>query len=140
MESKSFHFANYSFVITFISCFFFHLSCLLVLTFVCSWFGPLSIDWTIIFITLKGKKQCWPFRFSFWDVTNVVTFFTMDNNKISSNITRIWHYLSIYFSNLDCLNYLGFLWMFLLLIMNFFFSKFFKKSMLFVFTTWWPPN
>ncbi len=34
-----------------------------------------------------------------------------------------------FFSNLDCLDYLGFLRMFLLLIVDFFFSKFFKGSM-----------
>jgi hypothetical protein len=73
--------------------------------------------------------------FLFQDATNVVTFFTMDKNKTFSNITRIWHYLLIYFSNLDSLDCLRFLRMFLLLLMDYFFSKFFKKSMLFVFTT-----
>jgi hypothetical protein len=116
----------------------FHLTCLLVLTFVCSWFGSLFTNYTTMFVTLKGRKQCWPFRFLFWDATNVVTFFTMDKNKTSYNITRIWHYLSIYFSILNYLYFWGFLRMFLLLIVDFFFSKFFKKSMLFVFATWWP--
>jgi hypothetical protein len=40
---------------------------------------------------LKGRKWCWPFRFLFRDVVDVVTFFTMDKNKTSSNIMRIWH-------------------------------------------------
>jgi hypothetical protein len=53
------------------------------------------------------------------------------SSKLWTNIMKIWHYLSFYFSNLDCLNYLGFLRMFLLIIMDFFFSKFFKKSMVF---------
>jgi hypothetical protein len=46
--------------------------------------------------------------FLFQNVANVDTSFTMDNNKTFSNITRILHYLSIYFSNLDFLDYLGF--------------------------------
>jgi hypothetical protein len=58
-------------------------------------------------------------------------FFTMNKNKTSFNIMRIWHYLSIYFSNLYYLNYLGFLQMFLLLIEDCFFSKLFKILMLF---------
>jgi hypothetical protein len=62
-----------------------------------------------MFATLKGRKQCWPFRFLFRDAADVVTFLTMEKNKTSSNFRRIWHYLSIYFSNLDCLNCLGFL-------------------------------
>ncbi len=103
--------------------------CLLVLTFICSWFRLLFTDCVTMFATLKRRKPCWPFKFLFRDATNVMIFLTMDKNKTSFYFTRIWHYLSIYFSNLNCLNCLGFLWMFLLLIMDFFFSKFFKISM-----------
>jgi len=28
-----------------------------------------------MFVTLERRKQCWPFRFLFRDVTDVVTFF-----------------------------------------------------------------
>ncbi len=84
-------FWNFFFVIIFLSWYFFHLLCLLVLTFVCTWFGPLFTNCATIFATLKGRKWCWPFRFLFRDVVDVVTFFTMDKNKTSSNIMRIWH-------------------------------------------------
>jgi hypothetical protein len=112
--------------------------CLLVLTFVCNRLGLLFANCTTMFVTLKMRKWFWSFKYLFQDATNVVTLLTMDKNK-TSNFTRIWHYVSIYFSNLDCLSCLNFLWMLSLLIVDCFFSKFFKKSMLFVFTTWWPP-
>jgi hypothetical protein len=50
-----------------------------------------------MFVTLKGRKWCWPFKFLFWDAINVVTFLTMDKNKISFYFMSIWHYLSILF-------------------------------------------
>ncbi len=77
--------------------FFFHLAYLLILTFICNWFGLLFVDCATMFVTLKGRKWCWPFKFLFWDAINVVTFLTMDKNKISFYFMSIWHYLSILF-------------------------------------------
>jgi len=108
--------------------------CLLILTFVCSWFRSLFTDYAMMFTILERRKRCWPFKILFWYATNVMTFLTMDKNKNSFNFTRIWHYLSIYFSILDCLNCLGFLWMFLLLIVDIFLFKKFQENHCYLFS------
>jgi hypothetical protein len=53
MEFKSFHFASYFFVITFLSWYF---GSLLILTFVYSWFRLLFANYMTMFATFKGRK------------------------------------------------------------------------------------
>jgi hypothetical protein len=45
----------------------------LILSLVCSWFGPLFVEYATLFTTLKGRKQCWPLSFLFQDGADVVT-------------------------------------------------------------------
>jgi len=69
-------------------------SCLLVLTFVCSWIKLLFANYKMLFVALKGRKKCWSLHFLFQDGVDVLAYLSMNNHKSR----RILHYLS-YFKN-----------------------------------------
>ncbi len=43
----------------------------------------LFIDYTMTFATLKGEKQCFPFKFLFQNNVDIITYLTMDHHKSS---------------------------------------------------------
>jgi len=95
MHLKSFHlfFKKIFQVISYIICWKNYLICflLLALSFVCSWLCLLFIDCVMTFATLKGRKQCLPLKYFFWDNTNIIAYLTMDHHK-SSKTRRSWLY------------------------------------------------
>jgi hypothetical protein len=65
-------------------------SCFLVSTFVCSWFGLLFVEYMMLFIIMKGRKQCLRINYLFQDGVNIVAYLNMDSHK-TSNTRRISH-------------------------------------------------
>jgi len=95
------------------------------------------IDCATMFVALKGRVQCLSLSILFWDDVDIVAFFTMHNNKF------FWYYknLTLTFNLSFKLRLFKLLKDFQNISIGFFsFSKLFKKSILFVFSTSWPPN